>query len=218
MAQELYHGNRELWWAPIENGRIGAPVRWHGLGSTEQESEQESEAIYKDDIVYYMLEGKASYKLTVKVAQIPADFATACLGYVETAEGAWAVSGKTKPCVLFFKNTVLDGSTGVERPKLHYFYNAMPSAPKLESETDEDKPTENEIEIEFTCSPSSIVTDADGVPTPYGTIERITQNQAFFDTYTSKVLTPAKAVRTMSFTESGEIDYPVQKQGGEDNA
>lgn len=217
MAQELSHGNRELWWAPIDAGSIGAPVRWHGLGSTEQESEQESEAIYKDDIVYYMLEGKPVYKLTINVAQIPADFAQACLGYKETAEGAWAVSGSPKPCVLCYRTTVMDGVTGVERPKLHYFYNAMPSAPKLETETDEDKPTENEIEIEFTCSASSIVTDSDGIPTPYAVIERLSQNQAFFDTYTSKVLQPTKAVRTVTFNADGDIVMPKER-GGSDNA
>lgn len=202
MARELMHGNRELWYATITDGVIGVPQRWYGLASTEQEAEQESENIYKDDVVYYTLEGDASYKLTVKVAQIPEEFATACLGYVKTQEGAWSVSGTPKPCVIFFKNTILDGSTGAERPKLHFFYNALPSLPKLENETDEDKPKENEIEIEFTCTTSTIVTDADGIGTPFGTIERTVSNSAFFDTYTSTVLVPQKVL--MMSAEGGE--------------
>lgn len=203
MARYLNHGNRELWWAPIENGRIGTPQRWHGLASTEQESEQESENIYKDDIVYYTLEGDASYKLTLKVAQIPSEFAKACLGYVETVEGAWAPSGSKKPCVVFFRNTILDGETGAERPKLHFFYNALVSDPKLETGTDEDKPTENEIELEFSCTKSTIVTDADDIPVANSSIERTETNKAFFDTYKTAVLVPKKPVAAVS-ADGGE--------------
>lgn len=203
MARELMHGNRELWFATIEDGVIGEPQRWYGLASTEQEAEQESENIYKDDTVYYVAEGSQSYKLTVKVAQIPYQFAEACLGYVPTSDGAYVASGQTKPCVIFFKNTVMDGNTGVETPKLNFFYNALPNEPKIETETDEDKLKENEIEIEFTCTPSPIVKSVTDKPVTHSFITRSASNSAFFDNYKTTVLKPTKPM-AVTLNEEGE--------------
>lgn len=192
MANLVQIGNKEVGWAPIEDGTIGTPKVWPGIGSTEQESEQESEAIYKDDVVYYNAEGGESYKLKLKVAQIPPEFAIACLGYVETAEGALVQVGDIKPCVLYIKTTVLNGETGSKTEKLDYFYNSTPASPKIETNTDEDKVKENELELEFLCTKSPLVQSVSGKNVAHSFITRSTSNSAFFDTYKTKILVPKK--------------------------
>lgn len=202
MPKNLMIGNKRLLWAPIENGTFGTPRRWRGLNESESESEQDSETVYSDDEAYYVLEGASTSKLTIKTLQIPEDFAETCLGWKETAEGAHVVTGNVKPCVLVIENTVLDGDDNEKTARLSYYYNAIPSLPKTTSKTDEEKPKPNEIEIEFKCLNSSIATDADGIFTPFASIERTSTNAAFFDRYLTEVLVPTKTTATLS--EGGE--------------
>lgn len=206
-TQIVSHGNSELWYAlPDGRGGFTEPKRFHGLGSTETEAENESETIYKDDLAYYTAEGETTFTLTINVAQIPKEFAVECLGWKETQEGGYSLSGRTKPCCLMVKNKLLDGVTGEETSQLTIYYNALPGEPKLESETDEDKISETEIEIEFNCTPHSVIKSPTGRNFAMAVIERSKQNAAFFDSYVTKVPVPTVAA-TMDFK-------PIKKESG----
>lgn len=208
MPNQLQVGNAEFWFAVIDNGRIGTPERWNGLLSTETESESESEAIYRDNIVYDTLEGVSNFKVTATLSHIPENFAINCLGWEKDAKGAWSVgTGARKDCAIMIKKTLMDGTTGAKVPVLDIFYQVSVAEPKIESETDEDKPSVEEIEIEFTAKPSTIVVDDVNKNITHGHITRTASNATFFDSYSTAVLVPSfNASSTMTMAESEEVD------------
>lgn len=207
MPNVLQVGNKEFWVAPIDSKGIGTPVRWNGLVSTETESETESEAIYRDDIVYDSLEGATSFKVTATLSHIPEVFAEKCLGWGKDVNGVWVENVNPKnDCAIMIRKTLLNGDTNEQSPKLDIFYQCTATPPKVESETDEDKPTVSEVEIEFTAKPSKYVFDDVSKGITHMTIQRTSTNATYFDGYSTAVLKPTfpSAVATASLEEGGD--------------
>lgn len=213
MAKYLQHGNFGMWFHIIGDRGPETPNRWYGLQSTGTENESESEELYRDDGNYWHLQGKSSFKITAKVSQLPAKFVEECMGWLKDDNGAWVVgNGKKKDCVIVVGTTILDGDSGAEVPQLDIFYQCTPNDPKIESETDEDKPTVSELEIEFTAKKSKYVFDSNNVAVTHGRIKRIPTNAAFFDNFETELLKPTTAIAAYSTNIYEDDNTTIKKE------
>lgn len=190
---KIIHGNRNFGFAPIASGAFGTPVMIPGLVSMEVEVEQETTAIYADDMVFCNVKGAKVRTATAAFRNIPDAYAT-YLGFVAEANGMLVDTGTYAPHAIFFETTEEDCSTGTVTQTLHYLYNVIASEPTLETATDEEEVEAQEIEVEYNANTSTIALDANGNGVQYGKITRTEANATLYDTFQTAVILPTAAV------------------------
>lgn len=190
---KIIHGNRNFGFAPIidENGvkSFGTPVMIQGMVSSSIEVEQEETKIYADDIEYCVVKGAKARSATVSFRNIPAVYAE-YLGFKQSLNGGFTDTGVYPSHCIFFETQEEDCESGVSQPTLHYLYAVKASEPSRENQTDEESVEAAEIEVEYTASFSSFVTDEDNLPVQYYYLVRSEENADLYDSFRSAVILP----------------------------
>ena len=192
----IIHGNRNFGYAPITSAgaaAFGTPVMVPGLVNFTIEVEQETSAIYADDVVFCNVKGAKVRTATGTFRYIPAEYLE-LLGFKEETNGMLVDTGTFAPHCIFFETTEEDCATGTVTQTLHYLYNVTGSEPTFESNTDEDEIEAQEIEIEYSATASSIAVDTAGAGVQYGKITRTEDNAEWYDTFKTKVLLPKDSI------------------------
>lgn len=195
MSKYLNHGNKLLYFAEKTSGSTYAtPVKWNGLIGGEMENESESENFYADDIVYATLGGAKSKKVTLKVAQIPKEAETTICGKKYDENEMCTNTGTKKKVALMWCENVIDTETGKEFRRLHIFYDCfLVGQPKFETETDEDKASVSEIELEFTSTANEDIVDSNMNAIDYVIVDESEKTKPIFDTLGTEVYIPTFA-------------------------
>ena len=187
----LVYGAKSFGYAPIqESNKFGAPVFISGMKSFNSEVEQNSTAVYADDIVYATIDGAKKRTGEAELLYIPEAYASMALGYVKQTNGMLVDTGVKQNHCIFYVETVKDKDTGKTTEILHYFYNVTATEGEIESATVEDEVDVKTMTIQYNCSNSAIAVDANGNQIAYAKIMRTTENAAIFDKYKTEVLLP----------------------------
>lgn len=194
---KIVFGNRNFGYAPITNSggqyAFGTPVMLKGLVSTSAEIEQENTRIFADDMVWCVVDGAKTRSLTASFRYITEAYSE-MLGFKKNDNGVLSDTGlKPRHCV-FFETEEKDCETGEATRTLHYFYNVMASEPALETSTTEEEIESAELEIEYNAIESTFITDDDGNYVSYAKVTRTEANKTWYDTFTTKVLTPTDVI------------------------
>jgi hypothetical protein len=190
--ERVVHGIAQAGWAPIEDGVIGTPSMIPGAKSASVEAETTEKVIYADNIKYFMVSGNTTVTPSLTVLRVPKEYAQYAMGWNLMANGMITDTGIRKAHVLFYVNEV-ETDEGPTK-ELHYFYNVKAGDGTVESATDEDEITEQELEIPLTAIASGIAVDDAGAPVTHASIVRTTENAALFDEFITRVLLPTDTV------------------------
>lgn len=189
----LNHGAQDLYYASLNpDGTYYTPRRWEGMISGEIEDESEKENFYADDIVYATLPGAKLRKVSLKVAQIPETAMISVCGFEkDDATGFLCDSNLKKRVAVYWCEKIVDVDTNTSFRRMHILYNAILNGkPKFETETNEDKASVSEIELEFNNFAHPTLVDGDGESVDYVVIDESPATQTIFDNMATKVYVP----------------------------
>lgn len=191
--RKIVHGNANFGFAQIdfsgETPAFTAPIMMPGMVSCSAEVEQSDDPIYADNIVWIRPRGAKVRSAEVAFRYITDEYMQ-LLSFKRATNGLMTDTNVAKPHAFFFEEIVEDGEDGSTTQRLHIFYNAVGSEPSIETTTDEDGVEAREISVEYTCNPSTFVTDADGEYCQYAFIERTAENATLYDKFKTAILTP----------------------------
>lgn len=194
---KIIYGNKNFGYAPINNGggsyTFGTPVLLKGMVSASAEVEESKTNVYADNMVYCVVEGAKTRSLTATLKYITEAYAE-YLGFKQAPNGMLTDTGiKPNHCV-FFETEEKDCETQETTKTLHYFYNVVASQPSLEATTTEEEIESADLEIEYNAYDSTFVVDADGKYVGYAKLTRTSENEALYDSFTTKVILPTDTI------------------------
>lgn len=198
MAREriLIHGNEGLVTAVwnAQTSSWATPNIHEGLVGVEMESESENEIFYADDIAYATLGGNSVRKVTLNLCNIENNLRTYGCGYKSDSNGLMVNTGTKNYLAVQFIQRCKDVDTGEEFRRLHILYKCQVSGqPKESTETNEDKLTPVEWEVELSAMGNPAVTNKAGTPIDYVVVDESPETADIFANYTKQIYKPTFA-------------------------
>lgn len=177
-------------WNPTTSS-FYTPQVHEGLTSVEIENESDVELFYADNIAYATLSGNSTRKITLGLCNIENNLRTYGCGYKSADNGLMIDTGSKSYLAVQFIEKCKDVDSGEEFRRLHIFYRCkINGQPKEETETNEDKLSPVEWEVELSSMGHPNITNSKGKLIDYVVVDETADNKSIFENYTKQIYRP----------------------------